>query len=202
MTAVPVERQLFHATHGGDGQRVVQVRKQLAVARDLPSQRRGEGIGIDIQEQQVALTRVMLRRGLGRLQGGREVDEAVADVMRGAGEGSSGSRGGPVGATDDAVDGAHGMADTTEPPTDHHDRASNIATGAASKAPAFQEKAHSRVDAAIDALRKAQLAKLRAGYVLDGPHIVARVDFGNTFRSIDVAKVDAVARTVRFEPNK
>ena len=45
-----------------------------------------------------------------------------------------------------------------------------IATGAASKAPVFKEKAHGYVDAAIHALRKAQLAKLRAGYVLDGPH--------------------------------
>lgn len=45
-----------------------------------------------------------------------------------------------------------------------------IATGAASKALAFTEKAHGYVGAAIDALRKAQLIKLRAGYVLDGPH--------------------------------
>jgi hypothetical protein len=34
-----------------------------------------------------------------------------------------------------------------------------------------------------------------------GGRIVARVDFGNTFRPVDVAKVDAVAKKVRFEPN-
>jgi hypothetical protein len=61
----------------------------------------------------------MLRRGLGRLSGGREMNEAVADVMRGADESSSGLRGGPVGATDEAVDGGHGMANTMEPPINH-----------------------------------------------------------------------------------
>jgi hypothetical protein len=74
---------------------------------------------IDIQKQQVALACIMLRSGLGRLLGGREMNEAVADVMRGAGEGSSGLRGGPFGATDDAVDGGHGMADSMEPPRNH-----------------------------------------------------------------------------------
>lgn len=104
MTAIGAERQRIDPPHGRHRQRAVEMREQVVVARALPFQRRPEDIGIDRQQQQIRLPGIMLRRRFGHLPRRREMDEAVAQVMGGAGE-DAGRRGlRPFGRRQDAVD--------------------------------------------------------------------------------------------------
>ncbi len=84
--AIRPERQRFDAGDGGKLERAVEMRKQRAAARGLPSQRLAEPRGIDADQQQIALAGEMLGRRFGELRGGGEMNEAVAQVGRGAGK--------------------------------------------------------------------------------------------------------------------
>src|SRR5215468_2004432 len=56
------------------------MRKKLAAARGLPFERRSQCIGVDGDQQQIALPRKVLRRRSRKLRGRREMYEAVAPV--------------------------------------------------------------------------------------------------------------------------
>jgi hypothetical protein len=58
------------------------VREEIAAARGLPAQRLTQVVGLDLQHHQVGLSGEVLARRLLRLSGGREVDEAVAQIER------------------------------------------------------------------------------------------------------------------------
>jgi hypothetical protein len=62
------------------------MRKDIAVARNLPLQRDAEHIGIDRDQQQIFDAGKMLGRSRADLRGGREMDEAVAGIDASAAE--------------------------------------------------------------------------------------------------------------------
>ena len=104
------ERQRLRPQHRGERQRAVEMRKQVAAAGRLPSQRAGQRIGIDRHQHQVAGTGEMLGGGLGHLPGGRKMDEAVALVDRRRRGTRRHARPRAKGSLADLVDGRHGWA--------------------------------------------------------------------------------------------
>ena len=78
--------------HRGERKLSVKMREQRAAARRLPLQLVAESIGIDGDQNEVALAGKPLGCGFRRLLGGREMDEAVAAVDGGAAVGA-----GPLG---------------------------------------------------------------------------------------------------------
>src|SRR5215831_4129226 len=82
VASVGGKRQRVDTDHGGDIERAVEMWKQRAAARGLPFERRAEALGVDVQQQEIALAGEMLRRGLGHLMRGREMNEAVFEIDR------------------------------------------------------------------------------------------------------------------------
>ena len=70
MPALGVERQRIDTAHRGEWQFAVEMRKQRAAARGLPLQERAERIGIDRDQNEIALPGKLLCRGLSGLLGG------------------------------------------------------------------------------------------------------------------------------------
>src|SRR5687767_12804973 len=83
------------------------MRKQRAAARRLPLQPRAERAAVDRDENEVALAGKPLARGLRRLLGGREMDEAVLPVHRRAAIGACMLGFVPFGGGADLVDRCH-----------------------------------------------------------------------------------------------
>ena len=87
MAAGRVEPHVGHPPHRAKRQRRVEVREQRPAAGGLPAQRVAERRRRHRDQQQVRLAGEVARRRLAHLLRGREVDEAVARVGRGAVEG-------------------------------------------------------------------------------------------------------------------
>src|SRR5215469_7775542 len=62
------------------------MREERATARDLPFESGTELFRIDRDQNEIALAGEVLRRGLGRLRTGREMDKAVLHIDAGAAE--------------------------------------------------------------------------------------------------------------------
>ncbi len=86
------------------------MRKQRAAARGLPFQGRAEAVGGEGDQQQVGLPGEMLRGGLADLTGGGEVDEAVGEIDRRAGEDACRLCCAPGRLRNDLVDAHHGCS--------------------------------------------------------------------------------------------
>lgn len=86
MPSVRAERQRLGPAHRGEWQIAVEVREQRAAARGFPFECRPEGVGIDRDENEVALPGEVFRGGLGDLVRGGKVDVAVGEVDRRASE--------------------------------------------------------------------------------------------------------------------
>src|SRR5438105_4119009 len=76
------ERQRLYPSHRGERQVAVKMRKQFASARNLPSQRFGERVRVDRDQQQILDAGEILGRGRADLRGGGEMDEAVTHIDR------------------------------------------------------------------------------------------------------------------------
>ena len=86
MPAVYAERQRFDPAHGVQRQRAVKVREQSAAAGGLPFERRAKGINVDRNKNEIALAGEMFRGGLLDLVGCGEMNVAVGEIDRRAGE--------------------------------------------------------------------------------------------------------------------
>lgn len=76
----------FRNVSGGndhsDGHRCIEVRKQVSVTRRFPFQAWAETLGMDFQNDQVRLSGEVLLQSPGQLFTGREVNEAVSEIIR------------------------------------------------------------------------------------------------------------------------
>src|ERR1043166_10051226 len=104
MSAVRAERQWLGPAHGAQRQRAVEVREQGAAAGGLPCERRAEGVGIDRDENEVALPGEMFRGGLPDLVGGGKMNVAVGKVDGWAGKFTPAFSRAPRGGVTDFVD--------------------------------------------------------------------------------------------------
>ena len=80
MTAVVAKRHRLDPAHRGERQRRVEMREERAAARGLEAQRCSELCGIDRDQEEIVASGEVLRCRLGGLCGGREMDEAVAQI--------------------------------------------------------------------------------------------------------------------------
>ena len=83
------------------------MREEIAAAGWLPFERRAERVGVDRDEEQIGFFGEMLRRGLGDLGGGGEMDKAVARVGCAAEKRAAGFGGPPRCLPADFVDRRH-----------------------------------------------------------------------------------------------
>ena len=82
MDAIRAERQGFDETHRTQQERPVEMREERSAARRLETQGLPERLGADGDQEEIAPPSEMLRRRLGKLFGGREMNEAVAQIRR------------------------------------------------------------------------------------------------------------------------
>ena len=76
------ERQRHDRAHRRHRQAAVEMRKERAAARRLPAELLAERLGVDRDEEKVAMPGEMPRRRLAHLLGGGEMDVAVGEVDR------------------------------------------------------------------------------------------------------------------------
>src|SRR5262249_52597235 len=72
--------------HGAERQRAIEVREEGTAAGGFPFKPGAKGVGVDRDDNEVALAREMLRGGLRDLIGGGEMDVAVGEIDRRAGK--------------------------------------------------------------------------------------------------------------------
>src|SRR6185369_2274964 len=82
MTSIAAERQRLGPHYCCERQCAVEVRKQIAAARNLPFQRTAERIGVNRDQRQLRCSREMRSGGLARLGRRREGNEPVPGVDR------------------------------------------------------------------------------------------------------------------------
>jgi hypothetical protein len=76
-----------HVEDGGHRAEIefaVEMREQFIVARRLPAQRIAQRVRVDGDQEQAGLAEIMLSRRLGDLGSRREMNEAIAQVVRAA----------------------------------------------------------------------------------------------------------------------
>ena len=86
MPAVSVDRQRPDPGNGGDRQIAVKMREKIAAARRLPFERVIETVGIDGDQNEIALPGKMLGCRFAHLRGSRKVDITISDIDRLAGK--------------------------------------------------------------------------------------------------------------------
>ena len=86
VAAVRPERQRLDPQHRSKIERRVKMREQRAAARSLPFQVRPKPFRIDREQHKPGLAREMAGERALKLMGGGEMDEAVAEIVGGAGE--------------------------------------------------------------------------------------------------------------------
>ena len=84
MAAIGANVEVHHREHSAEIELAIEMRKQLFIARTLPAQFAAERVAVDLDQEQRTLPEIMFPQGLGNLRGGREMDEAVARVVRAA----------------------------------------------------------------------------------------------------------------------
>src|SRR5205814_6755004 len=99
-----VEREGDLGGHGGERERAVQVRKEVAAAGRLPAQRGAEGGLVDGEQEQAGTAGEVAGGGLADLGGGGEVDVPVGEVHRRAVEAAGGAGTGPLVGPEQFVD--------------------------------------------------------------------------------------------------
>lgn len=91
MHAITVHRQRMDAQHFIYGERTIEMGKERATARGLPFELVAEAFCVDHREHEIALPDKMFCRCLARLFGGREMDIAIGQINRRAGESALGN---------------------------------------------------------------------------------------------------------------
>jgi hypothetical protein len=86
MRPVIVEQQRLHPAHGREGQRAIEMGKQLAAARGFPFQSAAQFLGDNRNQDEVQHSGKVFRRRAGNLGGGREMDVAISEIDRRAAE--------------------------------------------------------------------------------------------------------------------
>ena len=86
MNSIWSERQRLDPNHGGKIERRVEMREERPAARLLPFQVPSKTPRIDRQKHEPGLAGEMSGEGVLELVGGGKMDEAVADIVGGAGE--------------------------------------------------------------------------------------------------------------------
>ena len=90
MHAITFHRQRMDAQHFIHPERAVEMGKECAPARGLPFQLVAEALCVDHRQHEIALSDKMFGRCLARLLGSREMNIAIGQINRRAGESALG----------------------------------------------------------------------------------------------------------------